>query len=182
MQLDEDGARGAGLSSRTLKVATASGATVPLSVVADLDLGVGPSAIDRYDRTRRVLIGADLVGKAPLGEGGRQLLALPGAKTCRTGVVLQAVGDAEVMGEVFASFATAMGAGIMLVHAVLVLLFADLLQPITILVSLPLSVGGAIVALCHHRPVDHAPGRDRLPDADGHRHQERHPAGRLRHR
>ena len=51
------------------------------------------------------------------------------------------------MGEVFASFATAMGAGIMMVYAVLVLLFGSFLQPITILFSLPLSIGGAIVAL-----------------------------------
>ena len=51
------------------------------------------------------------------------------------------------MGEVFASFAKAMGAGIMMVFAVLVLLFGSFLQPITILFSLPLSIGGAIVAL-----------------------------------
>jgi multidrug efflux pump subunit AcrB len=51
------------------------------------------------------------------------------------------------MGEVFESFAKAMGAGIMMVYAVLVLLFGSFLQPITILFSLPLSIGGAIVAL-----------------------------------
>jgi multidrug efflux pump subunit AcrB len=48
---------------------------------------------------------------------------------------------------VFESFAKAMGAGIMMVFAVLVLLFGSFLQPITILFSLPLSIGGAIVAL-----------------------------------
>ncbi len=51
------------------------------------------------------------------------------------------------MGEVFESFEQAMGAGLMMVYAVLVLLFASFLQPITILFSLPLSIGGAIVAL-----------------------------------
>ena len=51
------------------------------------------------------------------------------------------------MGEVFASFAEAIGAGVMMVYALLVLLFGSFLQPITILVSLPLSVGGAIGAL-----------------------------------
>ena len=60
---------------------------------------------------------------------------------------LKQFGDAEIMGEVFASFAAAMGAGIMMVYAVLVLLFGSFLQPITILFSLPLSIGGAIVAL-----------------------------------
>jgi multidrug efflux pump subunit AcrB len=63
------------------------------------------------------------------------------------GVTLKQFGDAEIMGEVFEGFAKAMGAGIMMVFAVLVLLFGSFLQPITILFSLPLSIGGAIVAL-----------------------------------
>ena len=44
-------------------------------------------------------------------------------------------------------FATAMTAGLMMVYAVLVMLFGTFLQPITILFSLPLSIGGAIMAL-----------------------------------
>ena len=51
------------------------------------------------------------------------------------------------MGEIFSSFALAMGAGLLMVYALLVLLFGSFLQPITILASLPLSIGGAIVAL-----------------------------------
>jgi multidrug efflux pump subunit AcrB len=131
----------------SLKVATSSGATVPLSAVARFELGQGPTAIDRYDRMRRVLIGADLVGNAPLGKAVEQMLALPGAKNLPAGVTLKQFGDAEIMGEVFESFAAAMGAGIMMVYAVLVLLFGSFLQPVTILFSLPLSIGGAIVAL-----------------------------------
>jgi hydrophobe/amphiphile efflux-1 (HAE1) family protein len=143
----EDGARGNRQMLENLKVATLSGATVPLSAVARFELGQGPTAIDRYDRMRRVLIGADLVGKAPLGEAVARLLALPAAKNLPAGVEIKQFGDAEIMGEVFASFASAMGAGIMMVYAVLVLLFGSFLQPITILFSLPLSIGGAIVAL-----------------------------------
>ena len=51
------------------------------------------------------------------------------------------------MAEVFQGFAQAMGAGIMMVLAVLILLFSSVLQPITILFSLPLSIGGVIIAL-----------------------------------
>ena len=143
----QEGARGDRQILEDLKVATTSGATVPLSAVAKFELGQGPTAIDRYDRMRRVLIGADLVGKAPLGQAVDKLLALPAAKNLPAGVELKQFGDAEVMGEVFASFGAAMGAGIMMVYAVLVLLFGSFLQPITILFSLPLSIGGAIVAL-----------------------------------
>ncbi len=51
------------------------------------------------------------------------------------------------MNEVFSSFALAIGAGLMMVYGVLVLLFGSFTQPITILFSLPLSIGGAILAL-----------------------------------
>jgi multidrug efflux pump subunit AcrB len=62
-------------------------------------------------------------------------------------VTITESGDAEVMAEVFQGFAQAMGAGIMMVLAVLILLFGSVLQPITILFSLPLSIGGVIIAL-----------------------------------
>ncbi len=60
---------------------------------------------------------------------------------------VQSGGDAEIMAEVFDGFATAMGAGLLIVLAVLVLLFGDVFQPVTILLSLPLSIGGVILAL-----------------------------------
>lgn len=130
-----------------LKVPTASGGAVPLSAVADVQFGKGPTALDRYDRARRVAVEADLVGDAPLGDALAKVKALPAAQNLPAGVTLKEAGDAEIMGEVFSGFAMAMAAGLMLVLAVLVLLFHDLLQPITILVSLPLSVGGAFIAL-----------------------------------
>ena len=74
-------------------------------------------------------------------------MALPAAKNLPDGVEVKQFGDAEIMVEVFEGFAKAMGAGLMMVYAVLVLLFASFLQPVTILFSLPLSIGGAIVAL-----------------------------------
>jgi hydrophobe/amphiphile efflux-1 (HAE1) family protein len=130
-----------------LKVSTASGAAVPLSTVADFEMSQGPTAIDRYDRTRRIVIGGDLVGDAPLGDVVNALMSTPAAKNLPAGVELKQFGAAEIMAEVFESFAQAMIAGLMMVYAVLVLLFGSFLQPITILFSLPLSIGGAIVAL-----------------------------------
>jgi multidrug efflux pump subunit AcrB len=130
-----------------LRVATASGTAVPLSSVATFSYGQGPNAIDRYDRLRRVNLGADLVGSTPLGDAIAAVEGLPASKRLPPGVALKQVGDAEVMAEVFESFAKAMGAGLMMVFAVLVLLFSSFLQPVTILFSLPLSIGGAIFAL-----------------------------------
>ncbi len=131
----------------TLSVPGAGGLAVPLLSVADIDFGAGPSSIERYDRTRRVLIGADLARGEALGAALAQVYALPQARDLPPGVRVQNGGEAEIMAEVFGGFASAMGAGLLIVMAVLVLLFGSVFQPITILLSLPLSLGGVILAL-----------------------------------
>jgi hydrophobe/amphiphile efflux-1 (HAE1) family protein len=131
----------------SLKVPAKGGAAVPLASVATIELGQGPTAIDRYDRSLRVALEADLFGTDALGEVLAQIYALPTAKSLPPGVTLKQTGDAEVMGEVFESFGKAMGAGLMMVLGVLILLFGSFLQPFTILFSLPLSIGGAILGL-----------------------------------
>ena len=142
-----ESARGDLRTIEAMKVATGRGAYVPVSTVADIEFAQGPTSIDRYDRTRRVAIEADLAGNAALGDVIKAIYVLPTAKELPAGVTLKLAGDAEIMGEVFAGFATAMGAGLMMVFGVLVLLFASVLQPITILFSIPLSVGGVMFAL-----------------------------------
>src|SRR5271163_192222 len=146
VELDE-AARGDIGRLEDLRVATASGGAVPLSVVADFSIDHGPTAINRYDRTRRVTIEGDLSGDAALGDAVAAIRALPAASHLPPGVEIRETGDVEIMSEVFASFAAAMGAGLMMVYGLLVLLFGSFLQPITILISLPLSIGGAIIAL-----------------------------------
>jgi multidrug efflux pump subunit AcrB len=120
---------------------------VPLSVVADIRLDQGPTSINRYDRERQATVAADLVGSAALGDATRKIYELPVMKTLPKGVKVNPSGDAESLNELSEGFATAITAGLMMVYAVLVLLFGMFLQPITILFSLPLSIGGAIVAL-----------------------------------
>jgi multidrug efflux pump subunit AcrB len=130
-----------------LRVPLGRGGSVPLSAVADITFGQGPTSIDRYDRDRQATISADLVGQAALGDAMREINNLPVMQTLPKGVTVSQSGDAESLNELSSGFASAMRAGLMLVYAVLVLLFASFLQPITILFSLPLSIGGAIIAL-----------------------------------
>jgi hydrophobe/amphiphile efflux-1 (HAE1) family protein len=120
---------------------------VPLSVVADIQLDQGPTSINRYDRERQATVAADLVGAAALGDATKKIEDLPVMKSLPKGVRVNKSGDAESLAELSDGFATAITAGLMMVYAVLVLLFGTFLQPITILFSLPLSIGGAIVAL-----------------------------------
>ena len=146
VELDE-AARGRMGVLQNLRVPTASGGETPLASVADFALRHGPTAINRFDRSRRVTIEADLHGDAALGEAVAAIHALPTAKNLPAGLEIRETGDVEIMSEVFASFAAAMGAGLMMVYGLLVLLFGSFLQPITILISLPLSIGGSILAL-----------------------------------
>ncbi|MGU3538585.1 efflux RND transporter permease subunit [Methylobacterium sp. A54F] len=138
----------------SLKVPVKGGAAVPLSTVAEISLGQGPTAIDRYDRAVRVAIEADMQGSDALGSLIQSVMELPAARNLPPGVTISQTGDAEVMGEVFGGFAMAMGAGIMMVFGVLILLFGSFFQPVTILFSLPLSIGGAILGLLIlHKPI-----------------------------
>ena len=130
-----------------LPVTGAAGLSVPLLAVADVGLGQGPASIERYDRVRRVVLGADLAQGLALGAAVKQIFALPEATNLPAGVRLKSGGDAEIMGEVFSGFALAMGAGLTIVLGVLVLLFGSVFQPVTILLSLPLCLGGVILAL-----------------------------------
>ncbi|MCX7096496.1 MAG: efflux RND transporter permease subunit [Methylococcales bacterium] len=119
---------------------------VMLGHVADLELSSGPAVIDRYDRSRNVNFEIELSG-SPLGDVTTAVQNLPGIKSLPAGVKQITIGDAEMMGELFTSFGVAMGIGVLCIYIVLVLLFKDFLQPITILVALPLSFGGGFVAL-----------------------------------
>ena len=119
---------------------------VLLGQVATLEVAGGPAIIDRYDRARNVNFEIELSG-LPLGDVTKAVDELPAIKNLPAGVKVAAVGDAEMMGELFASFGLAMLTGVLCIYIVLVLLFKDFLHPVTILAALPLSLGGAFVGL-----------------------------------
>ena len=119
---------------------------VMLGNVAQLAIASGPAEIDRYDRLRNINFEIELNGQ-PLGEVEKQALALPSLQSLPPGVSQTTVGDAEAMNELFASFSLAMATGVLCIYIVLVLLFKDFVQPVTILAALVLSIPGAFLAL-----------------------------------
>ena len=128
-----------------LNVPSSSG-SVMLGQVATLAMNSGPAIIDRYDRSRNVNFEIELSG-LPLGDVKTAVQKLPAIQKLPPGVSVIEIGDAEVMGELFASFGLAMLTGVLCIYIVLVLLFKKFLHPITILCALPLSLGGAFVGL-----------------------------------
>jgi multidrug efflux pump subunit AcrB len=119
---------------------------VMLGNVADISLASGPAEISRFDRRRNVNFDIEL-NQRSLGEVESAADGLPSLQALPPGVTRQAIGDAEEMRVLFGSFGLAILTGIICIYMVLVLLFREFTQPLTILAALPLSLGGAFVAL-----------------------------------
>ena len=119
---------------------------VPLGNVATLAMESGPTQIDRYDRRRKINIEVEL-NHQPLGAVQQAAFALPSLRQPPPGISAVPVGDVEAMAELFDSFGVAMLTGVLCIYLVLVLLFKDFVQPVTILGALALSVPGACLAL-----------------------------------
>jgi multidrug efflux pump subunit AcrB len=119
---------------------------VMLGNVASLSIDSGPASIDRYNRQRNINFEIEL-NQQPLGDVKAAALALPSLQNLPPGVIQTEIGDAEAMEELFASFGLAMLTGVLCIYIVLVLLFKDFIQPVTILGALVLSVPGAFLAL-----------------------------------
>ncbi|CCF20258.1 Acr family transporter [Pseudorhizobium banfieldiae] len=134
-------------SIRALKIKTATGETVPLYSVADIDYAEGPSSIKRNDRSRVVAIGSDVPFGTALDTATEEFKRIVDATELPATVRLAESGDAKVQAEMVQSFGNAMLLGLMMVLVVLILLFKDVIQPFTILFSLPLAIGGVAVAL-----------------------------------
>jgi hydrophobe/amphiphile efflux-1 (HAE1) family protein len=128
-----------------LRVAGRDG-LIALDSIADISLASDLSRIDRYDRKRFVSVTADLNGMAQ-SDALARVEMLPAIRAMPSTVSLAPDGEAEIGAEISAGFVTALAAGVLCIYCVLALLFRDFFQPITILSALPLSIGGAFLAL-----------------------------------
>ncbi|MFZ1470480.1 MAG: efflux RND transporter permease subunit [Paracoccaceae bacterium] len=131
----------------SLKITTATGTQVPLSSVAEITLGEGPSTIKRLNKERRATIGANLPLGVTLGQSSARFKEIADATTLPATARFSESGDAEAQAEVFGEFGKAMILGVMLMLTVLILLFKSVIQPFTIIFTLPLAIGGVAVAL-----------------------------------
>ena len=130
-----------------LKLRTASGATVPIDSVADISYAEGPSSILRNARNRVASIGSDVPQGTALDTSTAEFKRIVEKTKLPPTVRLAESGDAKIQSEMMQSFGNAMLLGLLMVLVVLILLFKDVIQPFTILLSLPLAIGGVAVAL-----------------------------------
>jgi len=142
-----DDARGNLTTIENLPVQTVDGGTVPLSRVATIEFGSGPTTIQRYNQNRRVFIGADLASGVLRGNAQEQIEALPTLQNLPQGVIRDAVGQDEIQQELMGSLSVAIISGVMLVFACLVLLYKRLMSPLVNMTSLALAPLGGIMLI-----------------------------------
>lgn len=130
-----------------MPVPTANGGSVPLKVVADISFGAGPSTLRRYNQERRASIGADLAPGLVTGDAQTKIDAMKSLRNLPNGVKQVAVGDAKFQDELFTNFLVATISGVLLVLAVLVLLYKQVLPPLVNMGSLLLAPLGGALAL-----------------------------------
>ena len=138
-----------------LRVLGNNGRLVPLSSVAHVEFDSGLFKVDRYDRARQVSITAKFGANLTLGEAISKIHNLPSFKHMPPSVSEHKAGDAEIQSDIFGGFGYSIITGVLLIYAVLVLLFRGFLHPFTIMMSLPLSLGGALIGLLlFNKPID----------------------------
>ncbi len=140
-------ARGRMSTIENLPVQTVSGGTVPLSRVADIRFGSGPTTIQRFNQNRRVFIGADLASGVLRGNAQEQIDALPTLQNLPQGVIRDAVGQDEIQQELVGNLQIAVISGVLLVFACLVLLYKRLMSPLVNMTSLALAPLGGIMLI-----------------------------------
>ncbi len=123
-----------------------AGQGVRVGEVAALSFGTGPAQISRLDRERAISITVQ-PEDGELGDLVQAVKNTPTMQNLPSSITVIDQGQAENMAELFSGFVIAMSVGIICILGVLILLFGRLLQPFTILMALPLSIGGAFVGL-----------------------------------
>lgn len=132
---------------RNLPVQTTNGGSVPLSRVADISLGSGPTSIQRYNQNRRIFVTSDLAPGMASGDVMTAIHELPIMKNLPMGVSNAPFGDQEWQIEMQRNFGIALISGVLLVFAVLVLLYHRVVSPLVNMGSLFLAPFGGVLAI-----------------------------------
>jgi multidrug efflux pump subunit AcrB len=132
---------------QNLPVATSNGGSVPLRLVAQIELGAGPTRVERSNQTRVLSVGADLAPGIITSQAREKIDQLPTMKNLPMGVQELLIGQARWQTEMIQNFFIAVIAGLLLVLAVLILLYRRALPPLVNMGSLFLAPLGGLLAL-----------------------------------
>ncbi len=120
--------------------------SIPLGQIATIRQGVGPAQIDHLDRDKVIIVQANVAGR-PLTEVTNGINERLARLDLPPGYEITQGGEAADQAEVFTRIFTALGVAVLLMYLILVVQFGSFLDPLAILVSLPLSLIGVVLAL-----------------------------------
>ena len=150
LRLDADSrSRVADLTALPLSVAgqgTVNGASLPLGQIAEVSTSMGPAIISHLNRDKVVTVEANIEGRA-LNDVTGEINSKATSLTIPPGVTVSAGGEVDQQKKVFVPIFVALGIAVMLMYLVLVVQFGSFLDPLAILISLPLSLIGVMSAL-----------------------------------
>jgi HAE1 family hydrophobic/amphiphilic exporter-1 len=121
-------------------------AMMPLGQLATVTQGIGPAKISHLDRDNVIVVQANVSGRS-LGEVTSAITRELESKTLPEGVRWSFGGEARDQAQVFGDILAALGIALLLMYLILVMQFGSFLDPIAILISLPLSLIGVVLAL-----------------------------------
>jgi hydrophobic/amphiphilic exporter-1 (mainly G- bacteria), HAE1 family len=119
---------------------------VPLDQIATITMGKGPAQIQHSDGKRMIAVSANAQGRSP-GEVTADAMKIAKEMHFPPGYGLELGGASRDQQEVFSDMAVALGMGIALMYLVLVIQFGSFTAPLPVMISLPLSLIGVVVAL-----------------------------------
>ena len=119
---------------------------VPLDQIATVSMGKGPSGIEHSNGKRTVTVSANAQGRSS-GEVTKDAMALANAMSYPAGYGLSLAGAGQDQDELFTQMLIALLAGIGLMYLILVMQFSSFTAPLGVMVSLPLSLIGVVIAL-----------------------------------
>jgi hydrophobic/amphiphilic exporter-1 (mainly G- bacteria), HAE1 family len=119
---------------------------VPLEQIATVTMGRGPSQIQHSGGKRTISVAANAQGRSP-GEVTADALKIARAMDYPPGYGLELAGASKDQQEVFTQMGIALISGIALMYLILVIQFSSFTAPLAVMVSLPLSLIGVVIAL-----------------------------------
>ncbi len=123
-----------------------TGAVVRARDIVRLEPEVGPTSIDREQRVRQAKIGIEL-GDRPLGDVTADVSRVMAGVAMPPGFEWGFAGDVEMMQESAAAMGLALLLAIAFIYIVLASQFESFLEPFLIMISLPLALVGALLAI-----------------------------------
>lgn len=127
-------------------ITTPTGANIPLELVSEISMGLGPIQLNRENQSRVVSVSADLAGR-DLGAVTADINAGIAGLNIPDGYIIESAGQDEMMNEAFGDLLLALALAVLLVYMILASQFESLLNPFIIMFSTPLAFAGGLLGL-----------------------------------